>query len=118
MKVFVICPIRNVDQTVVKDYVRGLEVLGYEVYYPARDTNQNDPSGLQICKDNFKALRDSDEVHIIWDGKSEGVLFDCGMTFALSCLGFRKKIVPLDLPKLTDGKSFQNMIVAWSREDT
>jgi len=112
MKTFLICPVRGYDPTKWKPYVDALEKYGFEVHWPPRDTPQDDPTGLQICKYNSVAIWEADVVHVIWDGKSTGVLFDLGMTFALG-----KRIVVLSLPdpSADDGKSFQKMIRAWSR---
>ena len=77
------------------------------MHWPYRDTEQVDPTGgLRICEDNMDAIAEADVVHLIWDGKSKGCLFDLGMAFAMA-----KKIIPLVLPPLTNEKSFQNM--AW-----
>lgn len=114
MNIFMICPVRNATpemQEGIEAEVGFLESQGHIVYYPARDTNQLDGTGLRICKDNRSAIEAADEVHIIWDGKSTGSLFDLGMAFAL-----RKKIVPVfgKFPTMSDGKSFQNMVYDWS----
>lgn len=108
-KTFLISPVRGHAQS---EYTKILEELEnkYQVYLPIRDTNQNDDTGLNICKDNLEAIKKADVVHFIWDGKSQGCLFDLGMAFAL-----KKKIIPLSLPELTEGKSFQNMITEYSK---
>lgn len=107
---FLICPVRGVDPSITEKYVKELEDEGWEVHWPPRDTNQIDDTGLRICMDNRTAIKKSDVVHIIWDGKSQGCLFDLGIAFALN-----KEIVPLSLPPNTETKSFQNMIVEWSK---
>ncbi len=107
-KVFLICPVRGrtaeyreiADQTVIY-----AETHGYTVHYPPRDTNQDDAVGLRICQDNLEAMAASDEVWIIWDGNSQGCLFDTGMAFALC-----KPLVVIKIPPLTNHKSFQNML--------
>jgi len=104
-KTFLISPVRGVDQFINKDAVSELEADRYQVYYPARDTNQDDPTGLRICQDNRAAIYAADVVHCIWDGKSQGCLFDLGIAFALG-----KIIIPICLPPPTEGKSFQNML--------
>ena len=110
MKSFLICPVRGLAPDAHAAIVSRLEAEGYEVHWPARDTNQNDHTGgLQICRENAKAIARADVVHVIWDGKSQGCLFDLGMAFIL-----RKEVVPIDLPPPTEGKSFQNMIRAWA----
>ena len=47
---------------------------------------------------------------MIWDGKSQGVMFDLGVAFAL-----KKPIQTIEgcMPAPTAGKSLQNMIFAW-----
>jgi len=115
MKIFVICPVRNCSEE-WKDglnrYVTILESQGHNVYYPPRDTNQNDYIGYNICIQNKKSIEEADEIHIAWDGKSEGCLFDIGMCFALS--------KPIQLitgyfPKLPqeNKKSFAKMLWFW-----
>ena len=108
---FLICPVRGYEPTKWEAFVEELDRRGLEVHWPSRDTHQDDSIGLQICKDNRRAIRAVDMVHVIWDGKSTGVLFDLGMAFALG-----KKVVVIALPEATEGKSFQNMVKAWARE--
>ena len=55
---------------------------GNEVYVPGIETPQ-DSDVLTISKKNREAMRKSDEVRIIWDGTSHGVVFDLGMAFAM-----------------------------------
>lgn len=110
-KTFLIAPVRGYDPEEHAKVVAKLVELGYEVYWPARDTKQDDPTGLNICRQNLDGLKAADVVHVIWDGKSEGCLFDLGMAFALG-----KEIREISLPPATERKSFQNMIRAWSQE--
>jgi nucleoside 2-deoxyribosyltransferase len=112
MKTFLIAPVRGYSPESHADTVRALEHKGWKVHWPARDTPQDDPTGLQICRTNMAAIAAADVIHVIWDGQSQGCLFDLGMAFAL-----RKEIIALDLPDLTAGKSFQNMINAWDEEE-
>jgi hypothetical protein len=106
---FLICPVRGVDPQVSQGHVAQLEADGYRVHWPHRDTDQDDLAGLRICRDNMMAIAAADVVHVIWDGKSQGCLFDLGIAFALG-----KSIIPLSLPPESEGKSFQNMIRAWA----
>ena len=113
MKVFLIRPVRGISQEYKEDiehFITTLEAVGHDVYDPARDTNQRDPVGLDICKQNRQAITDCDVVNIIWDGKSTGSLFDLGMAFAMN-----KKIYTVIgmFPNSTMGKSFANMVYAW-----
>jgi len=109
-KTFLICPVRGHDSSETFDIVSNLEIDGWQVHWPPRDTNQDDDVGLSICNQNLSAIDDADVVHFIWDGESQGCLFDLGMAFALD-----KKIIPIKMPPLTDGKSFQNMVTEWAK---
>jgi len=64
------------------ELARRLEADGHSVYVPLRDTHQN-VSIQQICESNRRAIIEADEVRVIWDGTSHGVIFDAGMAFAL-----------------------------------
>lgn len=109
MKSFLICPVRGVKPESQAGTVAMLEAKGFDVHWPPRDTDQNDEIGLRICRDNMRAIADADVVHVIWDGESQGCLFDLGVAFAL-----HKRLEIIAIPELTGGKSFQNMMAAWS----
>ena len=113
MRTFLICPVRGYSPAEWKPFVDELERRGWTVHWPPRDTFQNDPIGLGICVENREAIREADTVHVIWDGKSTGVLFDLGMAFALDKT---VEIIALPDPDADDGKSFQKMIRAWGRK--
>ena len=88
MKIFLIRPVRGITPEMekrIEESVARLEGNCIEVYDPYRDTEQDDPVGLNICLANLKAISEADEVHIA--GTSPGCIFDFGMAFAL-----RKKI--------------------------
>ncbi len=55
---------------------------GHEVYVPGIQTKQ-DTDELTISIANREAMRWADEVRILWDGTSHGVIFDLGMAFAM-----------------------------------
>ena len=98
MKIFLICPVRDPDKDTtiaVYEYVADLEAKGHQIYWPTRDTKQNDPSGgYQVCRMNFTAILEADEIHIWYDEKSNGSKFDMGGVFMLiEMLGYNKKIV-------------------------
>lgn len=109
MKSFLICPVRGKDPAAYAAIVSELEADGFEVHWPPRDTDQIDDTGLRICRDNAAAIADADIVHVVWDGQSQGCLFDLGVAFALG-----KALRPIELPAATEGKSFQNMMRAWA----
>ena len=54
---------------------------------------------LEICECNLNMIEWADEVHLIWDQRSVGVIFDFGMVFALRK---RLKIIYLE-PKTISG---------------
>lgn len=54
----------------------------YEVTIPAFDDHK-DLDELGVCEFNRAAIEWADEVHIIWDQRSVGTIFDFGMAFAL-----------------------------------
>jgi nucleoside 2-deoxyribosyltransferase len=115
MKVYVVCPVRHVTAELndrIAAEVASLEAAGHEVHWPMRDTDQHDTSGFRICRDNRAAIEAADEIHVIWDGHSQGSLFDLGMAFAL-----RKHVVVVAgcFPDPTPGKGIHNVVHAWAR---
>jgi hypothetical protein len=59
---------------------------GHEVKIPALDYLEG--TELDIITYNREMIEWADEIHIIWDGRSIGTIFDLGMTFAL-----RKRLI-------------------------
>lgn len=98
---FLICPVRN-QSPAMKEILKMI-VGDPKIYYPARDTNQDDPLGLRICVDNRAAMESMQEVWFVWDGQSQGSIFDLGMAFAMG-----KPIEAVYVPVKTRGPSFQN----------
>jgi len=112
VKIFIICPVREVKDSFkegVEGYVKFLEEQGHQVHYPLRDTKQN-ASSFSICLQNRKAIEEADEVHIAWDGKLRGCLFDLGMAFAMN-----KKIRAITglFPPPIRKKNFANFVHEW-----
>lgn len=117
-KIFVICLVRNVKpkiQKCIEAYVTQLEQEGYDVYWPARDTDQSDPIGLTICETNRTAIERAGAIHIWFDPQSQGSLFDFGMTFAFLKYS-KKRIVIANRHEVqrTPHKSFQNVLLELS----
>ena len=75
-----------------------LEAMGHEVSIPAFDDHPvfNE---LQLCEYNRILIEEAEEVHVIWDGRSVGTVFDFAMAFALRK---RVKIVYIE-PKTISG---------------
>ena len=121
MNIFLICGVRGATEAQIEmqqEHVQYLEEQGHMVHYPPRDTNQNDATGYNICKQNMAAIQAADRVDIMaYDSKlSEGSLFDLGMAFALG-----KQINPVighfpTLRNVASGKSFVRMIWKWEDE--
>lgn len=115
MKIFLICPVRNAtpgETNAIIQYVTDMEDKGHKVYWPARDTDQVDSTGLRICGDNRKAITDADAVHVWWNPGSTGSLFDLGMAFMA-----KKPIVLVNAVEPTVGKSFNNFLLAVQSTD-
>lgn len=112
MKIFLICPVRGIsesERSAIAAYVVGLEEE-HTVYWPLRDTPQDDPIGVEICQYNRCAIEECDEVRVWWDPDSAGSKFDLGIARAL-----RK---PLKLVREfgpTPHKSFENVLLHWAR---
>lgn len=116
MKYFLICPVRNATESQrqqMDTWIAQKESDGDAVYYPARDTNQNDSIGYRICRDNRHALASADKIAIFWDKTSQGSLFDLGMAFALEK---PIEIINVDEIEPTESKSFSNMMIEWQTE--
>lgn len=97
-KVFLISPVRNALPALneqIGNYVKELENERYAIHWPSRDTVQVDPSGgYEICRTNFRAILEADEIHVWYDETSGGSKFDMGGVFMLvAILHFPKKIV-------------------------
>lgn len=119
MHIFVICTVRLGESNKAREYVEKMESEGHIVHYPPRDTNQvDDTGGWKICNQNMLAIKEADEVHVFYDARSQGILFDLGISFSL-----KKKIKLIDVhsnnPAYDDayrhivGKSFPDMIRYW-----
>src|SRR3990167_9691169 len=111
MKITMICAVRNASPERVAEmrlYAEKLRAEGHEVHYPPDDAPQDDPTGEAICRAHFDAMKNADEVHVIWDVDSKGSHFDLGMAYALGI-----KIVPVACEK-PDGpeKSYWKVICA------
>ena len=110
MEIFIICSVRGMEESYrqkLENYVNDLEGGGHIVHLPHRDTDQTN-NGLSICHENMTAIKHSNEVHIFYNKESQGTHFDMGVAFALN-----KRIVIIENEPLTEGKSYQRMLVEW-----
>ena len=80
MKIFVIGSTQYVSRML--DYKNQMEDEGHEVRLPCLDDNPG-MNELDILSFNRKNIEWADEVHMIWDRRSTGTVFDFGMVFAL-----------------------------------
>ena len=115
-KIFLICPVREVtpdERRFLDEYVTKLEAEGYRVYYPPRDTNQNDKIGLNICMQNRQGIIDCNEVHVYWNGKSSGSKFDFGMAFMA---GKPIRLIRRNMVQRTPYKSFENVLLELDKQ--
>jgi nucleoside 2-deoxyribosyltransferase len=53
---------------------------GHEVKIPAFDDHK-DLDELGVCEHNRDLIKWADEIHLIWDRRSTGTIFDFGMCF-------------------------------------
>ena len=117
-KIYIICPVTiasKSDRTELEAYVAFKEDDGYDVYYPARDTDQ-EASAFDICLQNGAAIQEADEIHVFYNSKSKGTHFDLGVAFAFDILSLQKKVFKKVQAKLTDdgnGYEFVNLMYKW-----
>jgi len=66
----------------IERHAEELRAKGHEVRIPAFDDHPQFDE-LQMCEYNRSCIEWADEVHMIWDARSIGTVFDMGMVFAL-----------------------------------
>ena len=79
----------------MKEAAEALINEGNEVEMPIFDDHP-EFNELGICESNRQMIEWADEVHVLWDQRSLGTVFDFGMAFAL-----RKKVKILYLEPKT-----------------
>jgi len=75
-----------------------LEKEGHEVRIPAFDDHK-DLDDLGVCKYNRDLIKWADEIHLIWDRRSTGTIFDFGMCF----MAEKKLVIEYLEPKTFEG---------------
>jgi hypothetical protein len=116
MKIYLICPVRNITEQQseeIKKYVELLELDGHEVHYPPRDVNQNDETGYNICVAHRFAMINCDRVDIFWDVRSSGSHFDLGMAFVLD----KEVKLVKEFVEDNNGKSYLKVIKKMEEEN-
>jgi nucleoside 2-deoxyribosyltransferase len=68
-------------QSKMWDHEHAMRHLGHSVYLPVFDNFDGDE--LALCSRNRELIEAADEVHVFWDQRSTGTIFDFGMAFAL-----------------------------------
>jgi len=84
----------------------NLKSEGHEVKIPAFDEHP-ELDELGICKYNRSIIEWADEVHVFWDQRSMGTVFDFGMAFMA-----RKEIKIIYL----EPKTFANVMRKYEKE--
>jgi len=84
-----------------------LKKEGNEVRLPILDNHPANHKEIDICLNNFLHIKWADEVHLFWDQRSIGTMFDFGMVFAL-----RK---PLKIIYM-ESKTFKNLLEQYASE--
>lgn len=105
MKIAIIGSIQYAEQ--INKYVKDLAVQGHRVRVPIFDYHPPECNELWICEQNRFTIEWAEEIHIFWDGRSIGTIFDMGMAFAL-----KKKVKVVHLGK----KSFINFLKLWEEK--
>lgn len=80
MKIVIIGSTQYRDKII--DHKNEMQELGFEVSIPAFDDFE-DYNDLAVAEYNRAQIITADEIHLIWDGRSIGTIFDFGMVFAL-----------------------------------
>lgn len=86
-RIFLISPVRTrndeaaefLEKEYIPELYRAQENI--RVHYPKWHTEQEDDTGLYICRQNRFGIKSADEVHIYLDPNSQGTVFDVGMSF-------------------------------------
>jgi len=97
MKIFIIGS--TAYQGKMKDHQTKLETEGHIVVLPALDDYAG-KNELGVCEFNRACIEQCDEIHVIWDGRSTGTIFDMGMAFML-----RKPVKIIHI----NNKTFENL---------
>ena len=69
-------------ETKIKELQGILESMGHDVRIPMFDTIEG-ATEMDTAVYNRDLIEWCDEVHLVWDGRSLGTMFNLGMSFAL-----------------------------------
>lgn len=90
----------------MQEHANELTVEGHTFEFPALDSVA-ELGPIEICKYNLEMIKSADEVHIFWDQRSMGTIFDFGMVFAL-----RKKVKIVYMEQ----KTLKNVMESYEKE--
>ena len=93
-------------QTKMIEHKNKLESKGHKVNIPAFD-NLKHLDDIGVCEYNLGLIKKADEIHVFWDQRSVGTIFDFGMCFAL-----RKKIKIIYM----ETKTFRGLMEKYERK--
>ena len=80
MKIFIIGSTAYRDR--INKHAEDMRKKGHEVLTPILDEAKYDHI-INVLIENRRLMRLADEVHMIYDGRSDGTKFDFGMCFAM-----------------------------------
>ncbi len=78
MRITIICPVRKGTPDEVFGHVEQLEGSGHKVFFPTRDIPKVMPES-EICRKMRIEIAAAKEVHVWYDGSSQGVHYDMGV---------------------------------------
>lgn len=81
---FLIFPFRKANEeakTMAGVLLNNIEKCGFNAYYPARDTNQEDYYSYRVGIDNANAISNARNIYLYYDRNSIGTIFDLGVAY-------------------------------------
>ena len=108
---FFISPSRSATSDILDwcgQYVEKLEKEGIKIHWPIRDTDQNDPIGINICDTNLGKILKAHRVYVYYLPDSTGIHFDLGAVYMLIFLGYKKEVIFVN----GDKKEFEDKYVS------
>jgi len=101
MKIMIIGSAGYLDE--IKAHQASLRADGHDAEIAAYDALK-EANEFEVCSYNKDRIKWADEVHVFWDSRSIGTLFDIGMAFALD-----KPMLAIKL----QSKTFRNFVLQY-----
>ncbi len=79
MGIYLICPVRKLEdeeKELLDAYVSRIRKRGEKIKCPYEDTDQDDEVGLRIVNEHENDILENEFVHVWWNPKSRGSLWD------------------------------------------